>query len=177
MRSSLLPLLLLFSVSLCYCQTKGKGSVGLEVGFPAGSGSEGVGTGFGGSFRYEGRFKNQNNLNWLASFGYLSFPASGSLLGYSFSGSESIIPITLGVKYYLTESFKGFYFGGELGVSVLNAKVTVTGPGVSASGSGSENKFTFAPSMGYHFGGFDLTFRYNVITDNNYLSIRAAATF
>jgi hypothetical protein len=155
-------------------QAMRRGSLGLEVGFPTGKGSENAGTGFGGSFRYESAFKNSDNASWLFSVGYISFPATVNLPGFSVSGSTSIIPVTLGAKYYPNGSFNGFYFGGEMGLAAISAKVTVSGLG---SASASENKFMFAPSVGYHFAGFDLTVRYNAITDGNFFGIRGALTF
>ena len=86
----------------------------------------------------------------------------------------------MGAKYnpdYPDGSFNGFYFGGEMGLAVISAKVTVSGSGLSGSGSASENKFMFAPTVGYHFSGFDLTFRYNAISDGNFFGIRGAFTF
>ncbi|MBI3219294.1 MAG: hypothetical protein HYZ44_07260 [Bacteroidetes bacterium] len=155
-------------------QAMRKGSLGLEVGFPTGKGSENASTGFGGSFRYESAFKNSDKASWLFSVGYISFPANVNLPGYNVSGSTSIIPVTLGVKYYPNGSFNGFYFGGEMGLAAITAKVTVSGFG---SVSASENKFMFAPNVGYHFSGFDLTIRYNAISDGNFFGIRGAFTF
>ena len=122
-------------------QAMRRGSLGLEVGFPTGKGSENAGTGFGGSFRYESAFKNSDKASWLFSVGYISFPATVNIPGLNVSGSTSIIPVTLGAKYYPDGSFNGFYFGGEMGLAVISAKVTV-------SGSASENKFMFAPNVG-----------------------------
>lgn len=169
--------LVLLVHTFVFGQTKGKGSLGFEVGFPQGKGTENVGTGIGGSFKYEGRISS--NASFLASFGYLSFPATSNGLppGITLSGSASFMPITAGLKYYPTEVFNGFYFGGDLGVTVINAKLNISGQGISGSGTGSENKFTFSPGLGYHFSGFDLTIRYNVISDANYIGIRAAVTF
>ncbi len=161
--------------SVIFSQGQGKTSLGAEIGFPSGSGTDGIGTGFGGSLRYEG--KATNNLNWLASAGYIHFPASLNSGGVSATGSFSFIPIVLGAKYYPNGSFNGFYFGSDLGVTVVSGTVTVTYGGYSSSASASENKFTFSPGMGYHFSGFDLTFRYNLLTDANYFGIRAAVVF
>src|SRR5258706_1961168 len=173
MKLYITSLLILCSTILSLGQ--GKTSLGAEIGFPSGSGTDGIGTGFGGSLRYEG--KATNNLNWLTSVGYLHFPGSFSSGGISATGSFSFIPIAVGVKYYPNGSFNGFYFGTDLGLTVVSGTVTVSYGGSSASGSASENKFAVSPGLGYHFSGFDLTFRYNLISDANYFGIRAAVIF
>ena len=154
---------------------QGKTSLGFEVGFPNGSGTDGVGTGFGGSLRYED--KATKNLNWLVSAGYLHFPASYNSGGFNLTGSFSFVPIAVGVKYYPTGNFNGFYFGTDFGLTVISAKITASYMGSSFSDSASENKFAVSPGLGYHFKGFDLTFRYNLISDANYFGIRAAIVF
>src|SRR4051812_19115902 len=167
-------ILLLFSATI-YSRAQGKASLGPEVGFPTGSGTEGVQTGYGGSFRYEG--KVSNNVNLLASVGYLHFPISESMYGITLSGSANFTPIAVGVKYYPEGSFNGFYFGTDLGITPVSVKVNLTGSGVSGGGSGSENKFAVSPGIGYHFKGFDLTFRYNLLSDSNYFGLRGAIVF
>jgi hypothetical protein len=151
---------------------QGKTSLGAEVGFPTGSGTDGVGTGFGGSLRYEA--KAAKNLNWLVSAGYLHFPASLNSGGISVTGSFSFVPIAAGVKYYPSGNFDGFYFGTDFGLTVVSGKVTASYGGYSSTASDSQNKFAVSPGVGYHFGGFDLTFRYHLISDANYFGIRAA---
>ena len=154
---------------------QGKTSLGAEVGFPTGSGTDGVGTGFGGSLRYED--KAAKNLNWLVSAGYLHFPASYNSNGLSATGSFGFIPIAVGVKYYPTGNFNGFYFGTDLGLTVVSGKITFSYGGYSSSGTNTENKFAVSPGVGYHFSGFDLTFRYHLLSDANYFGIRAAVVF
>lgn len=172
-----LIVLLFLTCNVCFSQALRKGSIGLEVGFPTGSGSENSGTGIGGSFKYESAFRNNEKASWFFSGGYISFPANVSIPGFNVTGSTSIIPITLGAKYYPNGAFNGFYFGGEMGLAAISAKVTVTGFNGYGTGSASENKFLFAPSIGYHFAGFDLTVRYNAISDGNFFGIRGAITF
>ena len=170
MKFCLTTILILCVVTL----TKGQGktSLGAEVGFPSGSGTDGVGTGFGGSLRYEA--KAAKNLNWLMSAGYLHFPASLSSGGATLTGSFSFVPIAAGVKYYPSGNFNGFYFGTDVGVTIVSGKVTVSYGGYAGSSSASENKFAVSPGVGYHFSGFDVTFRYHVLSDANYFGIRAA---
>ena len=165
--------ILLFCVSMhcSFAQGQGRASIGAEVGFPTGSGTDGVGTGFGGSFRYEKGTKNKN-INWLISGGYLSFPLNASSSGATASGTASFVPFLFGMKYYAIESFTGFYLGSDIGVTIITEKVTFSYAGFSGTASASENKFTFSPGIGYHFRGADLGFRYNLLSDANYLGIR-----
>jgi hypothetical protein len=169
-----LSVILLFLCSVV-AFSQGRTSLGIEAGFPTGSGSDGVSTGIGGSLRYEG--VATKNLTWLASAGYLYFSAK-SVPGLTVSGSLSLIPIEAGVKYYPSETFNGFYFGADIGVVVGTANISATIPGLGTfSTSQSQNKFNFAPGIGYHFSAIDLTARYNVISDGSYFSVRAAIVF
>jgi hypothetical protein len=171
MKYILSSLLLFATLTFSLAQGHGRASIGGEVAFPTGSGTDGVGTGFGGSFRYELSTKN-TKLNWLVSVGYLSFPINTSSSGATVSGSASFVPILFGIKFYPTESFKGFYFGSDIGVTLISEKINVSYMGFNGSGSGSDNKFTFSPGIGYHFHGADLGFRYNIISDANYFGVR-----
>jgi hypothetical protein len=90
------------------------------------------------------------------------------------TGSFSFVPIAAGVKYYPSGNFDGFYFGTDFGLTVVSGKVTASYGGYSSTASDSQNKFAVSPGVGYHFGGFDLTFRYHLISDANYFGIRAA---
>jgi|SRR6478736_3536176 len=167
--------ILLFFFATVVTLAQGKVSLGPEVAFPVGSGNEDLSTGYGGSIRYEG--KVSTNVTLLASVGYLHFPINETTSGVKLSGSANFTPIAVGVKYYPEGSFNGFYFGTDLGVTPVSAKVNISGPGITGGGSGSENKFAVSPGLGYHFKGFDLTFRYNLLSDANYFGIRGAIVF
>jgi hypothetical protein len=158
--------------------SQGRVSIGAEVGFPTGSGSDGVNTGLGGSIRYEGLATKK--LTWLLSAGYLNFSAkapSGLPSGFNVTGSATVVPVEGGVKYFVNEAFKGFYIGSDLGIVFGSLSTTASYSGSSTSLSTSENKFNFAPMIGYHFPTVDLTFKYNVISDGSYFSLRAAYAF
>ncbi len=147
----------------------GKFSGGLELGLPLGTAADGVGIGFGLSARYEAPI--QDKLNWFATAGFLSYSGKDfttNILGQPFTvkgSSLTLIPIQGGVKYYFQESDNGFYGSGELGLFI-------------ASGSGSsETKFGFTPGIGYRLEKFDLSARYNAVSDFNTFGIRAAYIF
>jgi hypothetical protein len=139
-------------------------SGGLDLGFPNGSWSTFWGTGFGVSVRYEAPI--QDKLNWTASAGFLSFSGKS----YNFGGfgnitapSETIIPLTGGIKYYFQESNKGFYGAADIGLFIAN--------------NNAGTKFGFSPGVGYRLEKFDFAFRFNAVSDFNYFGLRAAYIF
>jgi hypothetical protein len=173
MKNLFIPILFVALASTCFSQVNNsRVSLGTEVAFPTGSGSDNVSTGFGGTLRYESEISK--HVTWQVYAGYIYFSLDTNFYGTKLSGHESIIPIMGGVKYYPVESFHGFYFGGDVGMSAVAASVTLSGYGTL---SDNKNYFTFSPNIGYHFAGFDLTGRFNLINDSNYIGIRAAVTF
>jgi hypothetical protein len=153
----------------------GRFSGGLELGLPVGSFGDIANIGFGASARYEAAI--QDKLNWTGTLGFLSFGGK-SFSGFSY-GSSTIIPIQGGIKYYLTESFNGFYVGGELGFSIATFSTpsfSVFGQSVGST-STSSTKFSIAPGAGYHLGNLDFSARFQVVSDLNYFNIRAAYVF
>jgi hypothetical protein len=141
---------------------QGRFSVGAEVALPQGDWSDFVGVGIGGSVRYESAIND--NLSWMGTAGYISF-AEKDDSGLKFS----MIPVQAGLKYYFNESFNGFYGAAELGITFAKAEFA----GVSAS----DSEFGFAPSVGYHLGNIDISARYQIISDANYLGFRVAYVF
>lgn len=156
-------------------KAQGRFSGGLELGLPVGSFGDIANIGIGASGRYEAPI--QDKLNWTGTVGFLSFGGK-SVSGFSY-GSSTIIPIQGGIKYYLQESFNGFYVGGELGFSIASfstPSVVVFGQTISG-GSVSSTKFSFAPGAGYHVGNLDFSARFQIVSDLNYFNIRAAYVF
>jgi len=136
-------------------------SAGLNLGLPSGNWSNYEGAGFGVDVRYEAPI--QDKLNWTASVGFLSFSGK-NYQGFSASGITAV-PILGGVKYYFQKSNAGFYGAADIGFVIL-------------SGSGnSENRFAFSPGIGYRLEKFDFSFRYNAVSDFNYIGLRAAYIF
>ena len=168
----LLSVLFAFAVAPAFSQFTG----GLDLAIPSGSWSDGWSVGIGASARYEQEI--QDKLNWTASVGFVSFAGKSytTLVGYDpitfkpIYGSEkyssvTVIPVTGGIKYYFQESNAGFYGAADIGFFI-------------ASGGGASNtKFGFSPGIGYRLEKFDFTFRYNAVSDVNYLGLRAAYIF
>jgi len=105
----------------------------------------------------------QDQLNWTASVGYMSY-AGKTYLGYKYN-SISSLSFLGGIKYYFQESNAGFYGGLDAGFVIF-------------SGSGnSVNRFAFVPGVGYRLEKFDFSFRYNAMSDFNLVGLRAAYIF
>ncbi len=151
-------------------------SGGVDLGIPNGAWSDYSGLGIGLSGRYEAPI--QDKLNWTASLGFLSFagksfttivgfnPNNGQpIYGTVSASSGTMVPLTGGIKYYFQESNSGFYGGADLGIFFLS------------SGGVSSSKFGFSPGIGYRMEKFDFTFRFNAVSDANFLGLRAAYIF
>lgn len=173
---------LLFFSTVTFSFGQGKASLGIEFGLPVGSNTDGVKTGFGASFRYEKPINT--HFSWLASLGYLYFPASKT---ETFPGSPpqpvtvdghfTFIPILGGIKYYVKESFNGFYVGTDLGMTAMSFSGTVSFFGSSFPISEDENKFTVAPNIGIHTKKLDFGIRYSMSGDTNYIGTRIGLVF
>jgi hypothetical protein len=135
--------------------SQGNFSAGLELGLPLGSFGDFANVGFGINGRYEAPI--QKKLNWTITAGFLSF-------GNKFGSSITLIPMQGGLKYYFQRSNSGVYGNADLGLFF-------------ASGAGSETKIGFSPGFGYRSGKFDFLGRFNVVSNLNYFSLRAAYVF
>jgi hypothetical protein len=135
--------------------SQGNFSAGLELGFPLGTFADFSNVGFGVNGRYEAPI--QTKLNWTVTAGFLSF-------GSKFGSSFTLIPLQGGLKYYFQRSNSGVYGNADLGLFF-------------GSGNNSETKFGFSPGFGYRSGKFDLLGRFNVVSNLNYFSLRAAYVF
>jgi hypothetical protein len=141
----------------------GRFSAGLELGIPTGDLDEAVGVGLGITGRYEAAINE--HLDWMVTTGFISFGEKDN------SGVKlSIIPIQGGLKYYLDNSFNGFYFGAELGLNIVKVKF-------DGGGSDSETDLGFAPQIGYHLANVDLSMRYQIVDEADFFGIRAAYVF
>jgi hypothetical protein len=136
-------------------------SAGLNLGFPSGNWSSYESTGFGVDVRYEAPI--QDKLNWDASIGFLTF--SGKSYGGGNYNSITGIPVVGGLKYYFQQSNSGVYGGVDVGLVFWSG------------GGSSENRFVFAPGVGYRIPKFDFSFRYNAMSDFNLVGLRAAYIF
>lgn len=169
--------LLVFAFSLNNTMAQGKNhlGIGLNLALPMGAFGDAAGMGFGGTISYEMDFTP--NITGIASAGYLKF--GGKDFGF-FSYDYSDIPIMAGIKYYFTPATP-FYGIAQIGFQIFNANASYSGPyGFDVSGSSTE--FAFSIGAGYEIpvglnGAVDLTGTFNLISDLNYIGIRAAYRF
>lgn len=177
---------ILFWLSAVFLFGQGRTSIGVDVGLPMGSGTNGVGAGLGGWVRFEKGIGRK--ITWLASIAYLHFPGSfGSsslppipgpsgypptTAGANVEGNSSFVPILAGAKYYPLGNFNGFYFGADLGVTVISFKGTLSSTGYSEPISEKQNQPTVVPTIGYHTKKMDFGFRYNLIESASYYGAR-----
>jgi hypothetical protein len=171
-KSALLLTVALVTFSVASSFAQGRFSAGAELALPSGDFGDAVGTGFGVSVRYEAPIND--NLSWMATAGFLTF-GKKEVAGIDYSAS--LIPINAGLKYYFTESFNGFYGGVELGLNIAKAKAKGEIAGFEVDESESSTEFGFAPQVGYHLANFDFAVRYAIVSDFDYIGIRAAYVF
>lgn len=151
--------------------TGGRFSIGFEMGLPIGDFATTSNAGFGGSARYE--HSMAKGLNWMVTAGYLSF--SGKPLSVPFgpapSTTTSLIPIQVGLKYYFTDNFNGFYLGAAAGVSASSTSVSASiVPGTTATTTDT----AIAGMAGYHLKTFDFGLALQLIGDARYANLRVA---
>jgi hypothetical protein len=162
----LVVMMALIAASVSFASAQGRFSVGAELGLPMGDFGDISGLGIGGTVRYESAINE--NLNWMGTAGYISFAEKDD-----YGVKVSIIPIQAGLKYYFNESFNGFYGGAQIGFNIVKAKTDFLGESVSAS----DTEFGFAPEIGYHLSVIDISARYQVISDADYVGFRIAYVF
>jgi hypothetical protein len=164
-------------VALSFTSSFGQLSLGVEVGSPTGSFADAAAAGFGVSAGYDGVISGP--VHWTAMVGFLSFAGkqymSGNMQGkYE---STSIVPIAAGAKYYFSTSGSGLYGSADLSTNIINYSVAVPnngkGKGVTFKDASTSN-FGISPGVGYKIGALDVTLRYNLVTDFNYVGIRVA---
>jgi hypothetical protein len=152
---------------LSFCTVTGafaQFSVGAELALPMGTFGDAYNLGFGGSAAYEASISD--NLSWTGYFGFQTYSIKSTIAS---SGSFTMIPVMGGIKYYFTESGKGFYGEADLGIFFASA---------SAGGaSASESKFGITPAVGYRTGNWDLGARFNLPSNANNLAFRVAYVF
>ena len=111
-----------------------------------------------------GDFKTVNDVGYGGSVDVeISLPSVGPTIfataGYDRWGitntsySTNAIPLMGGVKYFFGTpgGIVTFYFGGGLGIVILNSNVPL---------SSSESKFIWSPSVGVRLSNFDVNVRY-----------------
>jgi hypothetical protein len=123
-------------------------SVGAELGLPTGGFSNSHSLGIGGTAQAE--ISLQENLMGTATAGFLVFKGK-SIPGLSNANypEQAIIPVRIGVKYFLTT---GIYGALQTGVGFLN--------------NDGGTAFAYSPQIGYEFESknnksFDVSIKYD----------------
>jgi len=123
-------------------------SVGAELGIPTGGFSNSHSLGIGGTAQAE--ISLQENLMGTATAGFLVFKGK-SIPGLSNANypDQAIIPVRIGVKYFLTT---GIYGAFQTGVGFLN--------------NDGGTAFAYSPQIGYEFESknnksFDVSLKYD----------------
>ena len=134
------------SILMAQSDSKFKFSVGPELSFASGSFSDSHSIGIGGTAQAE--VSLQEHLYGTATFGLISYNGKSSGAGYKYKG-ETILPLRVGVKYFLSG---GIYGAAQLGVGFLN--------------NGGGTAFAYSPQIGYEFKtksdkALDATFKYD----------------
>jgi hypothetical protein len=179
MKSLLVTLLIAVSlVGFTSAQPKMSIGAGAVVALPMGTFGDIAGTGFGATGAFEISFMPQ--LVGIGQIGYISW--GGKDFG-EFSYGYSAVPLLFGVKYYFTPTVP-FYGTASLGFHFLNANAEFKGIGGfgAFSASGSSTEFTFVLGAGYEVPvspkvSLDFTGTFNIISDANYVGIRAGAKY
>jgi len=144
-------------------------SIGAEMAFPGGDfGSRNAGTGFGASVRYE--YAANEYMSLTGNVGYLSFGKKSMETGFGVNTdyTSSIIPILIGVKYYLNGEDNGLHFGAQLGLSMLSMKYSTPafdyqGTTIDAvSNTYKKSAFTYNIGIGYRVSHLDFEIGYYV---------------
>ena len=140
-----LILLAIFAVSITFTSNaQFKIGANLNVAFPTGDMSDGVGIGIGGTVT--GLYEFTKNISAGVQTGYTSF-AEKDNNGVTFS----VIPITAVGKYYFSESNFKPYIGADLGLYLLKAKASVSVSDYTFSASATETDFGVAPAVGFEY--------------------------
>lgn len=160
MKKFILPALSLAFISLssiAFSQDKDnlKLSVGAELAFTTGNFSNTHSFGFGGTAQLE--IPVQEKLNAVAYGGLMTYNGKSVGVGIKSKGL-TIIPLRVGVKYFLTGSV---YTNLQAGLGFL-------------SGYASGTAFSYSPQIGYEFKtnsgkSLDVTFKYDGYSKNGSL--------
>ena len=146
------------TIIMAQSDSKFRLSVGPELSFPSGSFSNHHSVGIGGSAQAE--VSLQEHLYGTATFGVMAYKgrSSGSNVDYK---TATIIPLRVGVKYFLAG---GIYGAAQLGVGFLsntNPSDNISTPNLNDAGTA----FAYSPQIGYEFKtksgkALDASFKY-----------------
>ncbi len=156
-------------------------SFGLDAGLPLGDFGDAASLIIGPSVGFE--LPVGDNLGVTAQLGYQIVTLKDD---NPFIDSWSMIPVQLGLKYYLSEQQLGLYAHGQAGIhstTIKTADFTILGVTVPGQ-SDSNTNFSYALGVGYQLEKLDIGLRYNAITpdgdapdgtsSSTYLGVRIA---
>jgi hypothetical protein len=140
------------SASIAQTDSKFKVSLGPELSFASGSFSDSHSFGIGGTIQVEVLL--QEHLYGTATSGLIAYNGKSYGVGTKFKG-ETIIPVRIGVKYFLSG---GIYGAAQIGVGFLGGLYTGTA-------------FAYSPQLGYEFRtktdkSVDASFKYDGYSKN-----------
>lgn len=170
-------------------------SAGLELAMPMGDFGDAYGIGFGATLGFE--LPVGDNLGFMAQAGYISFSGKDIDVGPITVETDAagMIPVQVGLKYYVTDNQEGFYAGLLTGLHMQSVKtVSVSLTGGVEEDTELKSNFGVAPLVGYIIGeNIDISLRYQMIfakgtevtatgveektVTNSYLGLRAAYMF
>ncbi|MBN1302152.1 MAG: outer membrane beta-barrel protein [Melioribacteraceae bacterium] len=167
-------LMFLFFVSITTNAQKISLSAGPIVALPMGDFGDIAGTGFGGSVR--GEYPLNEKLVAIAELGYITWGEKEDL-GFKYSYSN--IPVLVGAKYFFTKNVYGI---AQTGLNLFSWEFEADlGWLGKVSESESSSEFGIGAGAGYEFkvGNLvlDVNAIYQLISDLNYLGIRAGVKF
>ncbi len=158
-------------------QSKISFNAGANLALPMGSFSDVAGFGFGASVGAQ--MPLADKITGTASVGYLMFGEKElGPAGFSVKSSFSAIPILVGAKYAFSDNFYGAAETGfHLFSSTVKSEITIFGTTTTSEATGSSTDFTLGLGGGYMFGKFDVSAKYYLISNANYLGVRVAYHF
>ena len=185
--------ILTFLTILTFCSVisvaqENRFSAGIELALPMSDFADAAGIGFGASLGYEIPLGEKAGVT--GALGVLSFTGKDSESGtrglnyIRVNTSNLMVPVQIGLKYYLMENQNGFYLGVQTGLHVISSKVEVetdTVFGVNTDDESDSNvSFGVAPGAGYHLDNVDIGLRYQILFEDvstSYVGIRLAYVF
>ncbi|MEO6454752.1 MAG: outer membrane beta-barrel protein [Ginsengibacter sp.] len=124
---SIIAVIMITATSLQAQSKKPTFSIGVDAGIPIGKAGDVYSFIIGGSL--QGEYKVASELGLTLSAGYQSWQVKKNFGG----GSNGLVPVLAGIKYYFTPMVYG---SGQLGISL-------------STESGGGSSFTYAPGIGF----------------------------
>jgi hypothetical protein len=139
-------------------------SAGAEVVLPLGDFGDVANAGFGASLGYDYAATEKLKIGGLVGYTFLLVD---DVLG---DLNLSMIPVQASIKYGVSEKA---YLQGLLGIHAFRASADLGGAKISET----ESEFSFGLGAGVTLGKVDLSARFQLIEDSNYIGARVAYLF